>query len=317
MANLTRRSGNDATPRAVPLPVSTWGSDPWKLLAGIICVLVVAYILPLYELARFSFGKDLFSHVLLVPAITVYLIRTSRDCWPALHSGDRMFLIPCVAAVTVLIAYFVRLKTGWNAPTQDRIAWLTLSFVCLVWSACLYSLGRGFCQKMMFPLVFMIFMVPFPQAVEHWLEAALQHGSADVSHWFIQLSGTPILRDGTLFTLPNISLQVAPECSGIRSSLVLFMTGLLAGYFFLRRTSSKLFFGALVLGLGIVRNAFRIFVLAMLCVHVDPNFIHSALHRRGGPVFFALSLIPFFLILWLLRRWERRGLRPNAETLKS
>jgi hypothetical protein len=63
---------------------------------------------------------------------------------------------------------------------------------------------------------------------------------------------------------------------------------------------------AFVIPLGILRNGFRVFVIGMLCVHVGPRMIDSVIHHRGGPLFFALSLVPLFLLLWWLRRGERR-----------
>jgi exosortase/archaeosortase family protein len=62
---------------------------------------------------------------------------------------------------------------------------------------------------------------------------------------------------------------------------------------------------ALVFPLAIVRNGFRILVIGLLCVHVGPHMIDSPIHHQGGPLFFALSLIPFFLLVWWLRRTER------------
>jgi hypothetical protein len=47
-------------------------------------------------------------------------------------------------------------------------------------------------------------------------------------------------------------------------------------------------------------------VIGLLCVNVGPQMIHSIIHRRGGPVFFVLSLIPLLLLLWWLRRGEIR-----------
>jgi len=61
---------------------------------------------------------------------------------------------------------------------------------------------------------------------------------------------------------------------------------------------------AVVIPLGILRNGFRIFVIGALCVHFGPQMINSPIHRRGGPLFFALSLIPLFLLLWWLRRGD-------------
>ena len=65
---------------------------------------------------------------------------------------------------------------------------------------------------------------------------------------------------------------------------------------------------AFLIPLGILRNGFRIFVIGMLCVHIGPRMIYSPVHRQGGPIFFALSLVPLFLLLSWLRRQERRNL---------
>jgi exosortase/archaeosortase family protein len=56
--------------------------------------------------------------------------------------------------------------------------------------------------------------------------------------------------------------------------------------------------------LAILRNGLRIMTIAWLCVHVDPKMINSYIHRQGGPIFFALSLIPFLALLWALRKSE-------------
>jgi len=105
--------------------------------------------------------------------------------------------------------------------------------------------------------------------------------------------------------MPGIVLEVAQECSGIRSSWVLFITSLLASYLFLQSAWRRTFLVLFVLPLGVIRNAFRILVIALLCVHIGPEMINSAVHRRGGPLFFALSLIPLFILMWWLRRGDR------------
>ena len=70
---------------------------------------------------------------------------------------------------------------------------------------------------------------------------------------------------------------------------------------------------AVVIPLAILRNGFRIFVIGLLCVHLGPQMIHSLIHRRGGPLFFVLSLIPFLFLLWLLRRGDT-GESAESET---
>jgi exosortase/archaeosortase family protein len=124
---------------------------------------------------------------------------------------------------------------------------------------------------------------------------------------YFNMAGTTLVRHGTVFELPGIVLAVAQECSGIRSSWVLFITSLLASHLFLNTPWRKFVLVAFVIPLGILRNGFRIMVIGLLCIHVGPHMIDSVIHRRGGPVFFALSLVPLFLLAWWLRRQEQRA----------
>jgi exosortase/archaeosortase family protein len=63
---------------------------------------------------------------------------------------------------------------------------------------------------------------------------------------------------------------------------------------------------ALVIPLAIARNGFRILVIGLLCVYIGPHMSDSFIHHRGGPIFFALSLIPLSLFLFWLRRHDKR-----------
>jgi exosortase C (VPDSG-CTERM-specific) len=157
-----------------------------------------------------------------------------------------------------------------------------------------------------FPFAFLIFMVPMPDGMADALETASKVASAEVASWFFSISGTPFLRDGPRFQLPDILIEVAQECSGIRSSWVLFITSVLAANMFLKSSWRRAILVCFVIPLGIIRNGFRVFVIGMLCVHVGPNMIYSVIHRRGGPIFFVISLIPLFGLVWWLRRSEAR-----------
>ena len=141
--------------------------------------------------------------------------------------------------------------------------------------------------------------------------------SASAAAWFFKLYGTPFFRVETYFQLPGFSLNVAPECSGIHSSLALFITSLVASYLFLRSPWRRTLLCLAVLPLAILRNGLRVFVIGELCVHVGPEMIDSYIHRHGGPIFFVLSLVPFFLLLLLLIRSERRRSQPSPSTPES
>ena len=272
-------------------------------LAGFI--LLVCFCKPLYDLARYALKSELYSHVLLIPFVSLYLIWITRgDSMPTSAPPRKWAAIPLALGLLSLVVYWIAIRSDWPLRRNDYLALTTFSFVSFFIAACLMFLGRRTLQSLAFPLGFLMFMVPFPTVVENWIEIFFQHTSAAMAHVMLTLAGTPVLRNGLSFQMPGISLVVASECSGIRSSLVLFITSLIAGKLFLKSPGKRAILALAVIPLGIIRNGFRIFTIAELCVHISPDMIDSFIHRKGGPVFFLLSLVPFFLLLFFLRKLE-------------
>ena len=89
-----------------------------------------------------------------------------------------------------------------------------------------------------FPLAFLLFMAPLPDSATDWLETVSKLASVETADFFFAISGEPVLRNGTIFQLSGIVLEVAQECSGIRSSWVLFIVAILASHLFLRSPCS-------------------------------------------------------------------------------
>jgi exosortase len=182
---------------------------------------------------------------------------------------------------------------------------MTLAYVSIIAAGGFLFLGSQWMAAAAFPVGFLIFMVPLPDAVVYRVEMFSIVASADVSAMMFRATGTPLLRDGQVFALPGMVLQIAQECSGIHSSWVLFITSLVASHLFLDSRWRRSLLVLFVIPLAIVRNSVRILTIGLLCVHVGPHMIDSFIHRRGGPIFFALSLIPLFMLLVWLRRQER------------
>jgi exosortase len=194
---------------------------------------------------------------------------------------------------------------------NDYLALMALAYVSFLAAGGFLFFGARWMAACAFPMAFLLFMIPLPDAAVDWLEWASSAASAEVSAWLFTATGTPLLRRGTTLALPGITLEVARECSGIRSSWALFITAVLASHVILRSSWRRVALVAFVIPLGILRNGFRILVIGLLCVNVGPHMIDSFIHRRGGPIFFALSLVPLFLLLLWLRRQERRREAPG------
>ena len=283
----------------------------WCIYLVILCG---AFALPLSEFVTYARHSEVHSYVLLIPFVTAYLIyirwkQLSRE----LRSSRGYALLLATAGTGALFASLHFTELGQN----DYMTLTALSFVCFVIAGIFLFLGSKWARSAMFPLFFFAFMIPLPEAAVDFLENASKEASAEVANWLFLLTGTSFLRTGTLFQLPGITITVAKECSGIRSSLVLVITSLLAANMFLRTTWRRALLVGAVIPLGLLRNGLRILVISLLCVHIGPEMINSVIHRRGGPVFFALSLVPLFAMLWLFRRQELKRQDETARTIST
>ncbi len=248
-----------------------------------------------------------------MPFISAYLIWANRQHLVLEVHASRLGGVLLGAAGAALAAgYWMATRSGLVLVKQDYLSLMTLSLLCFFWGACLALMGWKMMRQVAFPAAFLIFAVPMPTIWMDHIDTFFQYTSAVAAQGFIRLYGTAVFRDGLDLHLPGFSLTVAPECSGIHSTLVLFMTSLMAGYLFLERTWQRAVLVLAVIPLAILRNGFRIFVVGELCVHIGPHMINSPIHRKGGPIFFALSLIPFLLFLVFLRRFNRAGRQPLA-----
>ena len=258
----------------------------------------------LYSLGQYAAENSLHSHILLVPFISGYLIYLRRGRLPKSYSSS-----PVCGALTFVIGA-AALALTWRMQSEltsgDFLSGIAFSFVTLLISNAFFFLGRVWMSAVCFPIAFLYFLVPLPDAAVDGLETLLKLGSAEAAALFFRMSGIPLLRDGVVFQLPGITLEVAQECSGIRSSYVLFITSVIASYLLLKSPWRRAVLLAVVIPLAILRNGFRILVLGLLCVQIGPHMIHSVIHESGGPLFFGLSLLPLFLLLWWLRKGESK-----------
>lgn len=290
-------SGTSAVPSA-PLRLWRYGT------LGVLCL---GFARPLYQLLALSLSSELYSHVLLIPFISGYFVWQKHKSLPPASRSVTLAVFLAVAGFAFLATFWMLRQQGHGLLGTNGLSLCIPAFLLLLGSWAAYFFGAAILRDLVFPILFLVFLIPMPDVVEHGVEAMLQQGSAWVAYGLFTLSGTPLLRDGLLFHLPGISLEIAPECSGIRSSLALFITAIVAGQWYLRSPSKRALLALAVLPLAVLRNGVRVFTIGELCVHLGPQMIDSFLHRHGGPVFFAASLIPFGLLLLALLRLERQS----------
>ena len=308
----TKLTMEQPVPSPRPLPSQSGARRiPWRGFALAMSALVFCFAVPLWELVRFAAGSKLYSYILLIPFISFYLFWMQRRNLPAAFLPARKIsAVFFLAGGATLVAGWLGLHSHPKLLEGDYLSLTTGSFLLLFLGICALFWGAEILRSLAFPLAFLFLMVPMPDRAVAHIDSFLQAGSAVAAAAFFKISGTPFFQDGLSFQVPGITLDIAPECSGIHSTLVLFVTSLLAARLLLQTTWKRVVLVLVVIPLALLRNGFRVFVLGELCVHISPRMIDSPIHHKGGPIFFVLSLIPFFLLLMALQRSERT-LRAN------
>jgi exosortase len=245
-----------------------------------------------------------YSHIVLLPCIVAYLLWLNRHsivqrAQPGLAVGA------IVIAMAGTVVWLADTAVVGDEP-ETRLA-IAMGGVIVMWlGGFIACYGMAALRTVIFPFAFLLFMIPLPPKALHAVIVFLQHGSAEAVAVIFGLIGMPVFRQDLTFALPGLTILVAEECSGIRSSLALLISGLVMTYLFLRTTTARTTLGVLIIPLAIVKNGVRIVVLSWLAVHVDPSFItESVVHRTGGIPTFLLSLAVLGVLIWVLRKSEQ------------
>jgi exosortase len=256
----------------------------------------------LSALVSYSLHDQSGSHIVLVPFISIFLIYSERDRIFVETSSSFGF-----GAALILMEMLLYWLAGRNASLGEEMQRLSLATFLVVWTwiaGFLACYGSRALRAAIFPLLFLLLMVPLPDAVMAQTVYLLQQGTAAVALFVFKAVGVPVLRHGFEFSVPGFTIEIASECSGIRSSIALFITALLAAHFFLRTRWKMLVLVALTLPLAVIKNGIRVATLTLLSMYVDPGFLYGSLHRDGGFVFFFLALAMLAPVLLLLQKSE-------------
>ena len=290
------------------------------------------------KLSKLSFRHACFAGLLLL------FVAASYETWGTIagsaltEAQDSQILL--VLPVSVILIYVARRKVfaevAWSpvgaalmlasgglfaytrtalAPLShnDSISLTVLFFAAWCISAFILCYGTRAFQKARFPLLFLVLMVPLPDSPLAWATTLLQMRSTDATCWLFSAARIPYTREGVVLILPKLTIEVAQECSSIRSSLILFISSFVLAHLYLTRAWQKGLLPILAIPISVAKNAVRIFVLSTLGMYVNPSFLTGRLHHNGGIVFFALGFAALLGIIWLFHKLEPRPKTPCGE----
>jgi len=274
-------------------------------LAFCLAAAVVAWK-PLATTFSLAWTDERYTHILLILPVIAALTYLEWP-WPESFSFANLRLAAPLIIVSLSLAALTIFRFA-SSPADDRIALSMLALVTFWIGAFVLCFSRSAARKLLFPLAFLYWLVPFPDFLLNWIIINLQLWSAFVAKVLFNIVGTPVSQDGILLYIPGLTIEVAQECSSIRSSLMLLVTTMVLTQLILRSPWRKAIVIAAVIPLAVAKNGLRIFTIASLGTRVDPGYLTGRLHHQGGIVFFLIALGGIALLLWALRRGERSAI---------
>jgi exosortase len=288
----------------------------YKLFIILCLVSAVAWWNVLYDTFRLAFRSDPYTHILLVlPVSAVLLALRLRD------SAGRARL--SLGAGTALLASAVLIGIvglGWvrvDAASVVGMHWAIEMLALVVWwiGSFVLCFGTRLASACAFPLLFLLWLIPMPEIALHYVIASLQNDTAWLTREMFAVVGIPVTGSGTVVTVPGLSVEVAEECSSIRSSMILIVMATVIACLMLRTYWSRLIVILIAIPLAIAKNALRVFTLEALGAYVNPAVLNSPLHHQGGILFLAIAVAALLGIVYSMRRLE--GRRSRQDTLAN
>lgn len=255
------------------------------LLAGY----AVLYVPAFTELARTLWASDEQGHGPIILALSLALLVLRRQAVADAATPPRpAWAWPLLGLALLLFAV---------GGAQDIIMFQVGSQIPLLAALLLLFGGAGALRAAWFPLFFLVFMVPLPEALVATITGPLKSAVSAVASELLHALGYPVGRSGVVLTVGQYQLLVADACAGLNSIFTLEALGLL--YMNLMRYTSaarNLTLALLLVPVAFAANIVRVMVLVLVTYHFGDAAGQGFVHDFAGIVLFVVSLV-FMLLL--------------------
>ena len=241
-----------------------------------------------------------YSHGFLVPLFSLYIVWQQRLALRALPPSGSLLGIP------VMLGGIAALLLG-DFGAENFL--MRSSLLVIIAGLILFHLGFKILRVILFPLAFLMLMVPLPGVVFYALTFPLQRLAAEQAAWILEMIGIPVLLDGNVIHLAQMSLGVTEACSGIRSLISLFAGAVAWAYLLLPGSWSMVIFVAATVPITIVANAARVVLTGLIGQQFGVQYATGFFHEFAGLVIYIVAFLcllgTYSLIRWLSRhRWR-------------
>jgi len=237
-----------------------------------------------------------FSHGFLIPFISLYF------AWDRSHRLDQLRASPENAGLPI-IAFGLLLFLLGNLASETFTT--RISFLFLLAGVTLFLLGWPQLKVLLFPIGFLIFMIPIPSILMQKITFPMQLFASSVAEASLKAMEIPVLREGNIIHLPHTTLEVAEACSGIRSLMSLLALGVIFAYFTKNTLWQRTVLVLACFPIAIVVNALRVSATGILANYYGLSVAEGFFHGFSGYVLFIVAFLLLLALGFLLSKLSR------------
>lgn len=253
------------------------------------------------DLMRDWAHDDNYSHGFLIVPIAGYLVWERREKLRRITTSPSLIGLAVVALGLLLLA----------AGTFGAELFLTrLSLLWVLAGGIVFVLGWRHLRAVLFPLAFLVLMIPIPAIIFNQIAFPLQLFASQVGASGLGALAIPVLREGNVIVLASITLEVAEACSGIRSLISLLTLGIVIGYLLDSRTWVRTTIALATVPIAVISNGFRVAGTGVAAHYYGNAAAEGFMHTFSGWLMFVVALF-LLLALQQLLAW----LFPDRDTL--
>ncbi len=263
-------------------------------IALIIILLIGIYAPAFVNLTgRFLAADSYYSHGFLVPVVSAYLIwRKRKRLKNALPAQSGKSGLPLLAAGLFLHFISTALKINFGS---------FISLPIVLAGLALYLFGKRVARELVFPLGFLIFMIPLPSVVIIAVSFKMKLLAAQLASWAVNMMGISAIRDGSTIHLPQDFLIVGDPCSGLRSLISLLALGAVFTQFISGSVLRKNILFLSAIPIALMSNVARIVLLLLATYVYGKNVAMGFFHDLTGMLVFVFAFIGLTIVIRLLR----------------
>ena len=279
MATAVDQPGPANPPRLPLIPADF----DWVVFAALALGLAVLYGPAYNELAHTLWASDEQGHGPIILAVAAWLLYGKRHDLAAIPSRPLGWLGWPMLVFAMLFYALGR--------SQDIIMFQIGSQIIVLVALLLIFKGLRALRLAWFPLFFMLFMVPLPEALVAAVTGPLKSAVSAVASNLLYQLGYPVGRSGVVMTVGPYQLLVADACAGLNSMFTLEALGML--YMNLMRYTNparNIVLALLLVPTAFAANIVRVMILVLVTYHFGDEAGQGFVHGFAGMVLFIVAL---------------------------